>query len=239
MQAVRADPANGSLAAAHARAAAVMTLIASHGALLHEDTGAASSGGTCHGGGDAGAKHHSEQVNGRAAHEADAVAAAVARATGAEEAGEGRPQQPAQEQGVQQGKRASGEAQPGSDWAEMYEAEGGGSGAAVKEHGVSSATAEAAAAARESRNGLEHPQHAAARATPEEPASDPGVSEQQQDGQQGSSRAAAEMAKAREHCLRVSTCHPPYVMLKLRLAMLASKGRGVSGHDGVDPTAYA
>ena len=210
MQAVKADTANGSLAAAHARAAAVMTLIASHGGLLHADTSAASSRGTRQSQGDADGNQHSEQAKSIPAHGTDtaaavAEAAAAAEAAG-EEAGGGQLQQPAQDQGVQEGEHPSGQDQPGSDRAEMDEMEAGGSGAAVREHGVSRPTAEAAADACESRNNWEQTQHPAATATPEEPSSDPGTSEQQQDGQQRSSRAAAEVAEARENCLRVSTC---------------------------------
>ena len=212
MQAVRADSANGSLAAAHARAAAVMTLIASHGALLHANTSAASSRGTRQSEGDADGNHHREQAKSIPAHGTDtaaAVAEAAAAAAG-EEAGGGHSQQPAPEQGVQQSEHPSGQDPPGSDWAEMDEVEAGGSGAAIREHGGASPTAEAAADARESRNNWEQPQHPAATATPEEPLSDTRLSEQQQDRQHGSSRAAAEVAEAREHCLRVSTCRPPY-----------------------------
>ena len=220
MQAVQADTANGSLTAAHARAAAVMTLIASHGALLHADASAASARENCQGEGDAEGNRYREQVDGLPAHEADA-AAAVARAGGtAEEAGEGQSQQPAHEQGVQQGERPSGEVQPG-EWAEMDEVEAGGPAAEA------SATAEAAADACQSRNGWEHPQHPAASATPEEPSSDPRVSEQQQGGHLGSSRAAAEVAEAREHCLRVTTCHQPYHTEMRLMAKLASQRRGI------------
>ena len=214
MQAVRADSANGSLAAAHARAAAVMTLIASHGALLHADTGAASSRGICQSEGDAVSNQHSEQATSIPAHGTDA-AAAVAEAAAGEEAGGGHSQQPAWEQGVQQGEHFSGQDQPGSDRAEMDEVEAGGSGAAVREHGVPSPTAGAAADACESRDDWEQAQHLAATATLEEPLSDLGVLEQQQDGQHGTSRAAAEVAEAREHCLRVSTCHPCHHAQKL------------------------
>ena len=233
MQAVRADSANGSLAAAHARAAAVMTLIASHGALLHADTNAAASRGDGQSAGDAEGNEHSEQAKSIPAHGTSA-AAAVAEAAGEEagdEAGEGHSRQPAREQGVQQGEHTSSKAQPGSDHAEADEVEAGGSGAAVREHDGSSPTAEAAADGSESRNNREQAQHPAATATPEEPSSDPGVSEQQQDGQHRSSGAAAEVAEAREHCLWVSTCHPRHHAQKLLLAMLASQRRG--GHQNL------
>lgn len=213
MQAVKADTANGSLAAAHARAAAVMTLIASHGALLHADTSAASPRGTRQSGRAAEGNQHSEQAKSIPEHGADAAAArqeAAAAAAAGEEAGGGHSQQPAQDQGVQEGEHPSGQVQPGSDWAEMDEVEAGGSGTAVREHGVSSPTAEAAADACESRHIREQAQHPAATATPEEPSSDPGASEQQQGGQQRSSRAAAEVAEARENCLWVSTCQSHY-----------------------------
>ena len=112
----------------------------------------------------------------------------------------------------------------------MNEVEGGGPDAAVTDHGVSSATAEAAAAACESRNGLEHPQHPAASLTPEESSSDPGMSEQQQDGQQGSSRAVHEVAEAKEQCLRVSMWQSCQHTLMLLIAMMATQRRGVPAY---------